>query len=113
MLSGYVESSSVVKMTAILMPHCVSFLTKTFKVKATGMKIKVQKIYIFTRSYLTMSHSNIIGHPMLGDFNANNEKEWLIGMDSMSIRFPTYDWLKWILGVTFRFKAALTALRSH
>ena len=50
---------------------------------------------------------------MLGDFNANNEKEWLIGMDSMPIRFPTYDWLKWILGVTFRFKAALTALRSH
>ena len=93
--------------------HWWKWLTKTIKVNATRTKIKVQKIYIFTRSYLTISHSNIIEHPMLGDFNANNEKEWLIGMDSMPIRFPTYDWLKWILGVTFRFKAALTALRSH
>lgn len=77
MFSSYVESSSAVKMTSdIFMPHSVSFPTKTLKVNDTRMKSKVQKIDIFTRSCLTISHSKIIRHPMKGGFiNANNEKE--------------------------------------
>lgn len=77
MFSSYVESSSAVKMTyAIFMPHSVSFPTKTLKVNDTRMKFKLQKIDIFTRSYLTISHSKIIRRPIKGGFIiANSEKE--------------------------------------